>query len=92
MAEKLGVHYQTIGYLERGEFAPGLHLALKVANLFECPISNIFSLTPFHPGQRPQKRSESPPSNATCASVDFNSESSVRTGMLNVDSTNNPIL
>ena len=27
LAEALGVHYQTVGYLERGEYAPSLHLA-----------------------------------------------------------------
>jgi putative transcriptional regulator len=28
LSAALGVHYQTIGYLERGEFSPSLHLAL----------------------------------------------------------------
>ena len=31
LAEALGIHYQTIGYLERGESAPSLHLALRIA-------------------------------------------------------------
>ena len=31
LAEALGVHYQTIGYLERGEYSPSLHLALRIA-------------------------------------------------------------
>lgn len=30
LAEALGVHYQTVGYLERGEYAPSLHLALRI--------------------------------------------------------------
>ena len=30
LAEALGVHYQTVGYLERGEYAPSLHLALRM--------------------------------------------------------------
>ena len=25
LAKALGVHYQTVGYLERGEYAPSLH-------------------------------------------------------------------
>ena len=31
LADALGVHYQTIGYLERGEYAPSLTLALQAA-------------------------------------------------------------
>src|SRR5262249_24602783 len=31
LADALGVHYQTVGYLERGEFRPSLFLALKLA-------------------------------------------------------------
>ncbi len=34
LAEALGIHYQTIGYLERGESAPSLHLALRSAQYF----------------------------------------------------------
>ena len=33
-AEALGVHYQTVGYLERGEYSPSLHLALRIAAYF----------------------------------------------------------
>lgn len=47
LAEALGVHYQTIGYLERGEYAPSLLLALRIAEYFDVPIESIFSLTPF---------------------------------------------
>ena len=47
LAEALGVHYQTVGYLERGEYSPSLHLALKIAEHFEVPVEVIFSLTPF---------------------------------------------
>ena len=28
LSEALGVHYQTIGYLERGEYSPSLFLAI----------------------------------------------------------------
>ena len=31
LADALGVHYQTVGYLERGEYSPSLHLALRIA-------------------------------------------------------------
>ena len=47
LAEAVGVHYQTIGYLERGEFRPSLHLALRIAEYFEVPVEVVFSLKPF---------------------------------------------
>lgn len=47
LAEALGVHYQTIGYLERGEYSPSLHLALKIAEYFDVPVEVVFSLRPF---------------------------------------------
>ena len=47
LAEALGVHYQTIGYLERGEYNPSLHLALRLAQYFEVPVEVIFSVEPF---------------------------------------------
>lgn len=47
LAAALGVHYQTIGYLERGEFRPSLHLALRIAEYFEVTVEVIFSITPF---------------------------------------------
>ncbi|TWF76840.1 DNA-binding XRE family transcriptional regulator [Pseudonocardia hierapolitana] len=47
LAEALGVHYQTVGYLERGEYRPSLHLALRIAAYFEVPVEVVFSLAPF---------------------------------------------
>jgi DNA-binding XRE family transcriptional regulator len=47
LAEILGVHYQTVGYLERGEYSPSLELALRIAQYFEVPVELIFSLDPF---------------------------------------------
>ena len=47
LADALGVHYQTIGYLERGEYSPSLHLALRIAAFFGLPVETIFSTTPF---------------------------------------------
>jgi DNA-binding XRE family transcriptional regulator len=49
LAEAVGVHYQTIGYLERGEYSPSLVLALRIAEVFNLPIEAVFSLTPFRP-------------------------------------------
>ena len=47
LAEALGVHYQTVGYLERGEYAPSLHLALRIARYFVVPVESVFSLEEF---------------------------------------------
>ncbi|WP_218027800.1 helix-turn-helix transcriptional regulator [Nocardia uniformis] len=47
LAEALGVHYQTIGYLERGEYSPSLHLALRISEYFEVPVEVIFATKPF---------------------------------------------
>jgi putative transcriptional regulator len=47
LAEALDVHYQTVGYLERGEYSPSLYLALRIAEYFEVSVEVIFSTTPF---------------------------------------------
>ena len=57
LADALGVHYQTIGYLERGEYSPSLHLALRVAAYFDVPVEFVFSIEPFpsiKPAEEPQ--------------------------------------
>jgi putative transcriptional regulator len=47
LAEALGVHYQTVGYLERGEYNPSLHLAMRIAEFFGLPVETVFSTRPF---------------------------------------------
>lgn len=47
LAEEVGVHYQTIGYLERGEYRPSVTLALRIAGVFGLPLEAVFSLEPF---------------------------------------------
>lgn len=47
LAEAVGIHYQTVGYLERGEYKPSLVIALQMANLFGLPVEEIFSLEPM---------------------------------------------
>ncbi|SDD99935.1 DNA-binding transcriptional regulator, XRE-family HTH domain [Glycomyces harbinensis] len=47
LADALGVHYQTVGYLERGEYSPSLYLALKLAEYFEVSVEVVFSTKPF---------------------------------------------
>ena len=53
LADSVGVHYQTIGYLERGEYSPSLSLALRLAEVLESPVEQMFSLTPFLEKQEP---------------------------------------
>jgi DNA-binding XRE family transcriptional regulator len=50
LADAVGVHYQTIGYLERGEYSPSLILALKIAKALDVEIPEIFSIKPFRKG------------------------------------------
>ncbi len=47
LAETLGVHYQTVGYLERREYSPSLALALRAARVFDPPVAAVFALEPF---------------------------------------------
>ncbi len=47
LADAVEVHYQTIGYLERGEYSPSLALALRIADVLDTPLEQLFSLTPF---------------------------------------------
>ncbi len=47
LADAVGVHPQTIGYLERGEYAPSLALALRIARFFALPVEVVFSLDPL---------------------------------------------
>ena len=47
LADALGVHYQTIGYLVRGESSPSLYLALRIAEFFEVAVEVLFSTEPF---------------------------------------------
>jgi DNA-binding XRE family transcriptional regulator len=49
LARALSVNYQTIGYLERGEYNPSLELALRIAEHFGLPVEAIFSRRPFVP-------------------------------------------
>ncbi|MEY2915686.1 MAG: hypothetical protein RJA30_459 [Actinomycetota bacterium] len=44
LADRVGVHYQTIGYLERDEYSPSLVLALKIASSLGRPVDEVFSL------------------------------------------------
>jgi len=49
LAKALGINYQTVGYLERGEYNPSLELAFRISEFFALPIEAIFSRKPFKP-------------------------------------------
>ena len=49
LADAVGVNFQTVGYLERGDYNPSLELAFKFSLYFNLPIEAIFSLEPFKP-------------------------------------------
>jgi DNA-binding XRE family transcriptional regulator len=49
LAEAVGVNFQTIGYIERGEYNPSLDLAFRFAETFGLPIEAIFSRVAFRP-------------------------------------------
>lgn len=44
LAEKIGVSRQTINALEAGKYVPSTVLALKLAQLFEKSVNEIFQL------------------------------------------------
>ena len=52
LADLVGVHYQTIGYLERGEYSPSLVLALRIAKALKTEVSELFSLTEQKKGKK----------------------------------------
>jgi DNA-binding XRE family transcriptional regulator len=38
LADKIGVNFQTVGYLEREEYNPSLDLAFRIAEYFNLPV------------------------------------------------------
>lgn len=48
LADQVGVHYQTIGYIERGEYSPSLVLALRIASVLGASVEEIFWLDEEH--------------------------------------------
>lgn len=49
LADKIGVNFQTVGYLEREEYNPSLDLAFKISEFFKLPIELIFSTKQLKP-------------------------------------------
>ncbi len=46
------MNFQTIGYLERGDYSPSLELAFRLGEFFDLPIEAIFAREPFAPLSR----------------------------------------
>jgi putative transcriptional regulator len=49
LADAVQVNYQTIGFLERGDYGPSLKLAFAIAAYFSLPIDAVFSTEPLKP-------------------------------------------
>jgi DNA-binding XRE family transcriptional regulator len=47
LADALAVNYQTVGFLERGDYSPSLKLAFGLSEFFGLPVEAIFSTKPF---------------------------------------------
>ncbi len=44
LADKIGVSRQTIGLIEKGDYAPSVTLVLKMSQVFQVPVEQIFYL------------------------------------------------
>lgn len=49
LAEAVGVHVQTIGFIERGAYSPSLEVGMMIAATLQAPVETVFSLNPFPP-------------------------------------------
>jgi putative transcriptional regulator len=47
LADNVGINYQTVGFIERGDYSPSLELAFKIATFFGVELTTIFSDQPF---------------------------------------------
>jgi putative transcriptional regulator len=49
LADLVDVNYQTIGFIERGDYSPSLELAFIIASVFGVSLTTVFSDKPFQP-------------------------------------------
>ena len=49
LSDAMDVNYQTICFLERGDYSPSLKLALSLGEYFGLPVEAIFSKRPLQP-------------------------------------------
>ncbi len=45
LAELIGVSRQTVISIEKGNYAPSVMLALKIANAFKLPVEKVFHIS-----------------------------------------------
>lgn len=45
LAQKVGVSRQTVISLEKGNYAPSVLLAIKIAGVFKVPVESLFKIT-----------------------------------------------
>ena len=65
LADALDINYQTVGYIERGDFNPSLELAFRISQYFGLPIEAIFSRKPFRPLSEEVYRNRNSPHRGT---------------------------
>ncbi len=59
LAAQAGVSRQSMNSIERGRYIPSLPLALALAEVFACPLEQLFSLEPLpktEPESFPERR------------------------------------
>ncbi|MGM7700561.1 helix-turn-helix transcriptional regulator [Pseudalkalibacillus sp. Hm43] len=44
LAKRIGATRQTVGMIEKGDYAPSVTLALKIAETFTVPLEEVFWL------------------------------------------------
>ena len=44
LADAIGVSRQTIISIEKGNYTPSVHLALKIASFFKAPVEKLFKI------------------------------------------------
>lgn len=45
LATAVGVSRQTIIAIEKGNYTPSVHLALKISHFFNTPVESLFKIT-----------------------------------------------
>lgn len=51
LAKKVGISRQTVGLIEKGDYAPSITLALKIAEAFETNVAEVFWLKKMTGGE-----------------------------------------